>query len=812
LQEKLQTPLGRAYLAKLQGADDPISLGMLYQLTGRREYAEQAFRQVQSYGENIDPKPAGSGSTGHRFVETALAFDLCYDAWPEAFRRELVSRIVAVLEHRQRRLHPGHANYHPSSNYYGPSHGSGGLGALAVWGEKGPPPVRPEPPPGVGQPPPRIPPTADYQPEKGVPVSRFTSDQMPAEWLFVGGFKPRDSDDPLAALGGAAKARPQPGTHVAYGDRSEQFRPIPHEEDKGYWVHPAHTAGQKSIDVTNAIGRIYHSTSYFYTVIDNEQPRWVRVVTDWDPAVVYLNGVRLQHGRVARLEKGLYPLMVVAAIGETQPWARILMRPRLIELTAQQAEAALAEQRAEYQFDLALWKFASECWDRSDGVDQHIELLCGLAHQRLYWHYRLGIGDGGFIAETGAYGTFSSWYPLIYAAAYRRMFGRDASPYPDITHLLPRRMMQIVFYDDGSTWAQKISSAAGFDPHWWAAGFPIVPEQYQPALLWAWNKVRKVTSPETVGNIIIEREKDSGLRPTLAFVNYPLEMKPVHPEQGMPRTWRADGFGYYCFRSGWQGKDEFIGQVYLKAAPVVAWNHGDAGTFRVFGFDYEWVTGAEERNGSRPQEPVVLLPDDQTNDGGCGRLLYLRTEQDGSGSMSIDLSDVYGRTQRETFDRNLLRLPDAPPPSISGLRAIAFDYSGRSGCPALMVLADKIEGGKQKLWQWTLHPSQLKHVKLAEDSFCIERSNASLKATFVAPRPVALSAGVDTVRVGDPRHGFHGQVARIKATGGDAFFVVITWQQKEPPRVEIAGQGLGATVRVGGQTVRFDGTKLLLGP
>jgi len=90
--------------------------------------------------------------------------------------------------------------------------------------------------------------------------------------------------------------------------------------------------------------------------------------------------------------------------------------------------------------------------------------------------------------------------------------------------------------------------------------------------------------------------------------------------------------------------------------------------------------------------------------------------------------------------------------------------------------------------------------------------DASLKATFLAPPRVRLDAGTENIQVRDARHGYHGPIRRVKATGGDEFFVVMTVQRDAPPAVETSGAGLKATAVVGKQTVRFDGKNIMLAP
>jgi len=816
LKAKLQTPVGKTYLARARQAGDVVSLGMLYQLTDRREYAEQAQTLVAKYAAEKDGGIAkddgpGSGGFGHRLVNVCLAYDLCFDTWPAGFREQLESTMFRKIALYQSRLPTGHANYHPCSNYYGPGRGVPAIASLCLWGVKGP---APQPP--VGAPESPVKPPEGYCPGKGVPVSEFASDTMPTEWLFVGGFKPTRSHDPLTPLGGAENVRAEVGMKVSHAGRTEAFRLVSHEKDKGYWKHENYSSGQTVIDITNAIDRVFYSTSYFYTVIRNDKARWVQVATDFAPGVVYVSGVRTMAGDAVRIAKGLHPVLVVAPIGETKPWGRILMRPRLVEVSEAQAKALKAGRRLRHDLDRCIWKRAQAAWQANGGVDPRAQRFVDVAWWQVYQHYRLGIGDGGFQAETGGYAGIASWYPLVYAAMYRNVFGRDASGHQDISHLMPRRMMQVVFGRDGTTAVDKINSVAGFDPRWCAAAWPITPDTYKPALLWAWNHTMAAGEKLPMGKGIRGR----GLDMAMAFLHYPTDVKPVHPSNVMPLTWQGPTFGYYCFRSGWQGEDEFVAQVFCKSNIVKGWNHGNAGTFRIRGLGHSWVSTPESRNGVRAQEPVVYLPRDEHNEGACAQVVHAQFAKDGSGALAVDLGDVYARTRTAStakgpkplrlYDNNLIRMGENLVESgIKGHRAFAFDYSGSAGVPCLMVLHDRIDGGGEKVWQWQLPDGALTRTRVEGNTFTIDHGGASMKATFVKPGGVELSAGTEEIKVRDARHGYHGKLTRVKATGGDEFLVVITFQRGKAPAVRTGPDNL---VRVGKRTIRVVGRKVVVGP
>jgi hypothetical protein len=377
----------------------------------------------------------------------------------------------------------------------------------------------------------------------------------------------------------------------------------------------------------------------------------------------------------------------------------------------------------------------------------------------------------------------------------------------------------------------------------------LAPEEHKPSLLWGWNYVRGVREddPASVANILPD-EGEYGAYLAHAFINYPLDLKPVHPRDGMPRTWQATTMGLYLFRSGWEGRDDIVGQVFAKAHRIGGWNHPNAGTVNLYGLGHAWTTCNPDRLGFRDQENVVLLPEDGINAGACGYVTHAAARQDGSGRLTIDLRDLLGgakavpvtalkepvkkaggivetdpdeATERTLPVRDMLnnRLPENwADTGRSGLRAVAFDYSGASGAPALVVLVDKIVGGKKKVWCWHVSrdtskaaPEAVPEVRIEGNTFGLVHGDATLRATFVAPRGVVIEHRKQDVLFRGARV-FEGFLDRVEATSdaGD-FFVLITVQRQDPPAVRVEGQGLGATVAVGGQTVRFDGEKIILG-
>jgi hypothetical protein len=164
---------------------------------------------------------------------------------------------------------------------------------------------------------------------------------------------------------------------------------------------------------------------------------------------------------------------------------------------------------------------------------------------------------------------------------------------------------------------------------------------------------------------------------------------------------------------------------------------------------------------------------------------------------------------------------------IAGTRSVAVDYSGRCGTPCLLVLVDKITGGKKKVWTWHVDkaekkrrkgdPSNLESTTVQGPSFTIKHADgATLHGTFVAPEKVRLASGVrETTMIGGAGSSAGKRLERpilgVFAEGGADYFCIVTIGRGDPPKVDVQGRGLDAKVTVGKQTIRFDGEKIVFG-
>lgn len=810
LQEKLKTPLGQAYLARITNANDPVSLGMAYQLTGDKKYASAALPIVQKWtadsdSEYLTDKGGGSGAWGHTLVQAALAYDLCHDAWPEDFKKKFESTLLEILPKLVRYVAvTSHANTHPCSNYYGPGHGAPGIVSLLFLNDKGAEPT--VPPPGMERPVAKgetrgiIQPMALYTPGEGVPIVPLELGVRIDNWLFAGPLPTRGRPDVIARN---TPAKIQLGVQVKYGvlkDNKPIVTTYPFAK-----INNDELLTDNGIDLEKALGK-GPSTGLFFTVLKVEKEATVMPSFGRGEMTMLISGQTVADGELVKLAKGQHPLLVVTAGDNVNGTLGV----KFSENVTTMLESVARREAQLLALDKADW--------RESGRDTIKQNIIDVGWRKNLMHYRWGMGEGGFQAETGPhYSWIASWYPTNYAAAYYRTHGKSASHDDDVDLLVVRRMMQVLFREDGTTSVQSINSGTRFDTKWVATAWPIVPDKYKPALLWGWNKVAGVRDESTTVNILDSKKNSlSGLEAAHAFINYPLDMKPEHPAKVMPLDWQTQTFGLHVFRSGWSSDSDFIGQVFAKSHIIKGWNHPNAGTFRLLGLGKPWVTGSDQRVGFRMQEPCVLLPDDKTNEGACGRIAYRKVEPDGSAILTLNMDDVYAAPESRLYDSNLLRWPNASVPTgITGLRAYAFDYSGKSGAPCLFVLVDKISGGGKREWLWPLPSDTLAKTTTNGNTFTIDQGDASLKATFITPgdaKPHAVGESVAVGKLGDSHRSFEGVLQRVKMTtpSGD-IFVVATVQAKDAPGVKVQGEGLNAKVTVGGQTVRFDGQKIVLG-
>ncbi|MFW6061503.1 MAG: hypothetical protein ACOC93_01720, partial [Planctomycetota bacterium] len=738
LREKAKTPFGQAAMKKLSG---PAGLALKYQLTGEKKYAEQAIPLIRKmitrgtlsdqYGHNI----------GVRLTATALAYDMCYDVWPEEWKREVEEYMAWTSEdimYDKGSMNRG-INWRVASNWSAPIWNGLGMAGLALRGEKGDTPAKPAPT-HSGEKISR----AEGEPGKGVPISKLKSGEMPPDWIYVGPFDTYDDSGPLEAMGGAGDVQPAVDKKVTWDGETSTWRPVSEKKDEGYWQNENYMGGRKMIDITNAADRDVWTTSYFYSVVENNQPRWMQVQTGFQPATVYLNGTPLKHGEVAYIPRGQVRMLVQAPIDWVVPWGRQLMQPKLVDISADEAEQLAARHKQRYQEHVADWRQDLAAWEAGDGASPRYEKIFQTGRVMMYLFAREAVGTGGTQAEITHYGNIATKEAAPYYVAYRTMTGKRVTPQNDVELILPERIFLHVYREGKEPLSQEINTQTDLDGEWFARLYPVTPEKYQPAALWAWREHAKDGGDNGAETDWID---EILARDTVrSFVYYPLDAEASQPGEVMPLTWEAPDFGLYAFRNAWDDPNAFLAQVWAKDHVVGGWNGPNAGTFRLLGLGHKWAVGPHDRHRMRWEEPLVQLPEDEDviNQSALGEVTYAKTRSDGSGVVSIDLRDVYAaahplpdrpdRKQRLYEHYGHIRRESAFKDSgITGMRSVAVDYSGLSGAPCLMVVVDQIDGGGQKVWTWQLGEENLADTTVEGNAFTVAKSDgAKLRGTVIS--------------------------------------------------------------------------------
>jgi len=475
------------------------------------------------------------------------------------------------------------------------------------------------------------------------------------------------------------------------------------------------------------------------------------------------------------------------------------------------------------QAELRLWEADAADWTRLGQASQDFQLLFERGRYLMYRHCREAAGTGGYRGECAHYGLKATEMVLEYAACHRRMFGTDLSPFGDITHVVPRQMFAH-YYPEAESAKPVPLNINGLSEIWgnfFAYAYPLTPPSWQGALLWAWNRHLGVAGPDAAAKMIESKGTDEMRTgdPVWLFLSYPLDTKPQHPSEAMPLTWQAPDFGYYGFRNRWKGQGDFILQVYAKAHAVGGWSGPNAGTFRLFGLGQSWNEDPSSREICAWQTNRVMMPEDEIAADACGRVTHVETRPDGSGTLSIDLSDVYSG-KADVFGGlyskhgNLRHEGAFKDIGIRALRAIGVAYSGRCGAPCLFALVDRIQGGKSKIWTWDLgDEAVVGKVTVVGNTFTLPRGEGVLRGTFVAPAKAQVTAKVHDVSVAARG----GRAASLKipslhALGGEEFLLVATVQDSKAalPEVKVEGSGLAAKVTVGQRVVRFANDRIVL--
>jgi len=842
IKARLNTPFGKAAFRKFATAKYIVrhetasavhaALGLLYQLTGDKSYAMQAIPMVEREMADRDFGFMGLGQVwGGRFMNVALAYDMCYDAWPPEFVSKVNTYLIngSYATSTKMSQFSSCANTHPCSNYFSPIVGGGSYLALAYWMDRGPAPAMPG---GLKLLQPAL---LKGAPPDGVPVTTIKGNGGLAQWLWSGLiFLPTSPDELIEVLGDTKKAPIQEGRKIKLGQEEFSFHLPGPDVQRRDGIYPWSVISEQKPGCSGAAmlmhGVLKCARPGYYSLHLPAQGSSMCVVGD----------VTIPSGAYVELKEGLYPV-VFAFTGDSATIVSVAVRLRWItddrkeiDILMKEAAGRLKSEKLLYELDTAEHK--------ATGMDGKKIGIFNMTRCHMYRSHRLLMGSGGFNSEGETY-HHTAIDPVRYGGALWNVFGQMLSAYPDYNHGVARFIGQSVLYEhEGrlpSLTGQSYNGggSAGHFGHWIAIGFPYAPEEYKPAMLWMWHRLKgvKENDPESCANII---HHDGLLQSIYAFVNYPLDpktgtsrMKPVHPNESFTKTYRAVDKGLYVFRNQIKNQQDIVLQVY--ANELMSKGHGqpDAAGLRLHGLGYDWTPNSPGKGTPfRWLQNVVVIPPDTGMKRATGKVTSWHGEEDGSGRVSLNMDMVYaGKRGHDSVGTWPADLPEQG--DVTGLRAVAADYSGKCGAPALFVLVDKVDGGEEeRAWLWNMPGEKSASGDLAvaakNNTFTVKQGKASLRGFFVTPAGVTVEKG-GKIMIRDtstkeaaaakkkdkkykPEPAPWAVPILARAKPGQHFFVVMTMQEGPPPEVKVKGEGLKAVVCVGKRQITFDGKNAII--
>jgi hypothetical protein len=234
----------------------------------------------------------------------------------------------------------------------------------------------------------------------------------------------------------------------------------------------------------------------------------------------------------------------------------------------------------------------------------------------------------------------------------------------------------------------------------------------------------------------------------IALATHPLEAKPLHPSRTYPlseyhpspramasiRNWSGEEAPFAMVQAGSRGVDESVYQ---------------AGHLQLQAFGRRWARTRHGGWSPNDWDQMNNLSVRKILPTGPGEVTHRKTRADGSGSITMKLSDfreLDGWTHR---GEPIYKKGD---PNIALQRSVLVDMRGKSGAPMTVVTADRIwgSGKREKVWRMDLdrvytttaynrHRPTL-YVKQREGTVLVspKKLDSTMKITFHAPDGLEL--------------------------------------------------------------------------
>jgi hypothetical protein len=185
-------------------------------------------------------------------------------------------------------------------------------------------------------------PIPEFVPDGRAPVYPCNIQTAPSDWLFAGPFPRRAGEEPLAAIGGPSNAVIAAGTRVTYAGETRSFEPLPARFVLRH--HAGWTKAMRVVDVYSErvvldrlgpTGKTPHTVIYFYAVLDNREPRFVRFKMQTSSGLTaWIGNRKVEPYSVVKLDVGYYRFLIRSEFGRIPPfnWTFIVC-PYLVTMT-----------------------------------------------------------------------------------------------------------------------------------------------------------------------------------------------------------------------------------------------------------------------------------------------------------------------------------------------------------------------------------------------------------------------------------------------------------------------------------------------
>jgi hypothetical protein len=307
-------------------------------------------------------------------------------------------------------------------------------------------------------------------------------------------------------------------------------------------------------------------------------------------------------------------------------------------------------------------------------------------------------------------------------------------------------------------------------------GLGCIRDEYVPAMKWCFDRVCGLKGMQHF-------DCTYPYQAAYAVKNYPFEVAEKTPNEGLPLVILDRTHGEFLFRNRWKDADDIVAVLNLNLSSIPGLGREAAsrvGTLAISGLGTNLLNG-------RMGLPLL-------NQAYGAELLYAETGKKGQASLGARMDRMYERASRrrrwsrrqrfKTTDVVIFpppRLPATEPTGIECTRHFAVDYSGAAGVPGLFVVIDELTNAGDQRW---LFPASRKRGQ--PGTVLGDPAGRNLTWQFVGGE--------------EARRGY--------VQPGDRCFAIVTVNNGPAPKAAAATEGDTTRVKIGGQTVTYDGKRI----